>query len=106
MGQITEITQAVSKLINENLLKLNTSTFNAVFPSKIWNSFSEEEKNNFCFNLIDYCKMKNAYEGIDNPEKSELKIMLKEDNHQIKNVVVFENGIINVIDITKTEKKK
>lgn len=96
---VTDKIQAISKLINENLLSIETVKFQAVMSAALWNVYKADEYKNVCQNMLDFCHMKNSYEGIETAADPTLIIMLKDEQQKVVYCVKFHDDNVEILPI-------
>jgi len=96
---VTDKIQAINKLINENLLSIEPVKFQAIMSAAIWNVYKADEYKNVCQNILDFCHMKNSYEGIETAADPILIIMLKDEKQKVVYCVKFHGEKVEILPI-------
>lgn len=89
--------QSISALIKENALKIDTVKHHVVMLSELWNLYFDEGKVHLCQNVLNYCKIKNAFDSKKNSVDPVLLVSLMDSDQNCFPYAYFKNGVIEFI---------
>lgn len=89
--------QSISALIKENALKIDTVKHHVVMLSELWNLYFDEGKIHLCQNVLNYCKVKNAFDGKKGDVDPVLLVSLMDSDQNCFPYAYFKNGAIELI---------
>lgn len=75
---------AVEELIDRNMMMVVPEKYYVAILEELWNMYGEENKPDFCENILYYCKLKNSFNQEAIPENPTLTISIKYPDDEVK----------------------
>lgn len=88
--------QSVRTLIAEKMMMVDAPNYHAAMLAELWNLYYDEGKVHLCQNIMNYCKVENAFNQIKE-EKNVLLISIKDSSDNVKPYAYFKNNEIESI---------
>jgi len=101
-AQLSTVIHETEKLINDGHLIVDSLKSHIIVIDSFWILLDKSGQENFIRNMANYCKLKNAYEGVLEDDYKELLLIVKSIDMKINNVFKLVNGKIEEIDLNKT----
>ena len=93
--------QSVEKLIQDKMMLVDTAKFQVAMLAELWNLYFDEGKKHLCQNIMNYCKIKNAYDQLPENANPVLLISIKDSANEVTPYAYFKNGEIELIENTE-----
>lgn len=93
--------QSVDKLIADKMMLVDTEHFHVSMLAELWNLYYDEGKKHLCRNILNYCRIKRAYDQMPVAQSPVLLISIKDAQGESAPYAYFRNGEIDIIKNTE-----
>jgi hypothetical protein len=85
---------AMEELISRNMMMVVPEKYYVAMLEELWNMYGEENKTDFCENILYYCNLKNSFAQIAIPENPTLTISIKYPDDEVRDFAAYSKGKI------------